>query len=157
MPQRKEALDDPRSVLLTLRASRDEVRAAEALAVAWGCGRSEAFRRAVRESLARLERDGAPDDPGPMVPRGAADRVMAALSSLARKHDRMVPIGALRRAVLAGGGTSREAFDRLVLAMERAWEIDLKLADDPRRADASEGIAVPGRGLVFYALAPGAR
>ncbi len=37
-------------------------------------------------------------------------------------------------------------------AMERDFHVDLKIADDPRRPDAPEGIQVPGRGLVYYAL-----
>jgi hypothetical protein len=36
--------------------------------------------------------------------------------------------------------------------MERDFRVDLKIADDARRADAPEGIQVPGRGLVYYAL-----
>lgn len=69
------------------------------------------------------------------------------------RHGGMVPIPEARKLALAQTGESRERFDAALLDLERAFQIDLKIANDPRRPDASEGIAVPGRGLVYFAIA----
>jgi hypothetical protein len=68
------------------------------------------------------------------------------------RHGGLVPIPEVRRLVLQQTGATRAQFDQALLAMERDFRVDLKIADDPRRADAPEGIQVPGRGLVYYAL-----
>jgi hypothetical protein len=68
------------------------------------------------------------------------------------RHGGLVPIPEVRRLVLQQTGATRAQFDQALLAMEREFRVDLKIADDPRRADAPEGIQVPGRGLVYYAL-----
>ena len=68
------------------------------------------------------------------------------------RHGGLVPIPALRRVVLERTGAAREAFDALLLEMEKRFALDLKISDNPRIASAEEGIAVPGRGLVFYAV-----
>jgi hypothetical protein len=68
------------------------------------------------------------------------------------RHGGLVPIPEVRRLVLQQTGATRAQFDQALLAMERDFRVDLKIADDPRRPDASEGIQVPGRGLVYYAL-----
>jgi hypothetical protein len=68
------------------------------------------------------------------------------------RHGGLVPIPALRRAVLERTGAAREAFDARLLEMEKRFALDLKISDNPRIAGAEEGIAVPGRGLVFYAV-----
>lgn len=69
------------------------------------------------------------------------------------RHGGLVPIPDVRRLVLQQTGATRAQFDQALLAMERNFRVDLKIADDPRRDDAPEGIQVPGRGLVYYALA----
>ena len=67
----------------------------------------------------------------------------------------LVPLPSLRRE-LAPLRLSREAFDRGLLALQRARELDLKIANDPRRVpDATDGIEVPGRGLFYYAIGRG--
>ena len=68
------------------------------------------------------------------------------------RHGGLVPIPEVRRLVLQRTGATRAQFDRALLAMERDFHVDLKIADDANRADAPEGIQVPGRGLVYYAL-----
>ncbi len=68
------------------------------------------------------------------------------------RHGGLVPIPEVRRLVLQQTGATRAQFDQALLAMERDFRVDLKIADDPRRPDAPEGIQVPGRGLVYYAL-----
>jgi hypothetical protein len=90
---------------------------------------------------------------------GANDKqVEAAISAAIRqadqqgRHDGLVPIPEVRRLVLQQTGATRAQFDQALLAMEREFRVDLKIADDPRRPDAPEGIQVPGRGLVYYAL-----
>jgi len=67
-------------------------------------------------------------------------------------HGMLVPIGAVRAKAIEERAIDREAFDRRLLALERAFRLDLKVADDPRRPDAADGIEVPGRGLVFFAV-----
>ena len=69
------------------------------------------------------------------------------------RHGGLVPIPDVRRLVQDQTGATRAQFDQALLAMEREFRVDLKIADDPRRDDAPEGIQVPGRGLVYYALA----
>jgi hypothetical protein len=64
----------------------------------------------------------------------------------------LVPLGKLRAEASARSGIDRATFDQRVLALERAFLLDLKVADDPRRPDAADGIDVPGRGLVFFAV-----
>jgi hypothetical protein len=74
-------------------------------------------------------------------------------ADLAGRFGGMVPIPEVRKVVQSRTGASRTEFDDMLLALEREFRVDLKIANDPRRPDASEGIAVPGRGLVFFALA----
>ena len=74
-------------------------------------------------------------------------------TDLAGRFGGMVPIPEIRKVVQSRTGASRTEFDDMLLALEREFRVDLKIANDPRRPDASEGIAVPGRGLVFFALA----
>jgi hypothetical protein len=74
-------------------------------------------------------------------------------ADLAGRFGGMVPIPEVRKVVQSRTGASRTEFDDVLLALEREFLVDLKIANDPRRPDASEGIAVPGRGLVFFALA----
>lgn len=71
----------------------------------------------------------------------------------AGRHGGLVPIPEVRKLVLARGAATRAQFDQVLLELERGFHIDLKIANDPRRADAAEGIQVPGRGLVYFALA----
>jgi hypothetical protein len=74
-------------------------------------------------------------------------------ADLAGRFGGMVPIPEVRKVVHSRTGASRTEFDEMLLALEREFLVDLKIANDPRRPDASEGIAVPGRGLVFFAIA----
>lgn len=107
----------------------------------------------------RLSLLGATRTAAPAAPAGSVGEgdVLAALVEVDRRgnYGGLVPIAEVRRAVLARTG-DRASFDQRLLAMERALRIDLKVADDPRIAEAGEGIHLPGRGLLFYALAPGA-
>ena len=85
--------------------------------------------------------------------------IEAAIPTAIRQADQqgrrggLVPIPDVRRLVVQQTGATRAQFDQALLAMERDFRVDLKIADDPRRDDAPEGIQVPGRGLVYYALA----
>jgi transposase len=67
----------------------------------------------------------------------------------AGNHGGLVPIAAVRKLV----GADREQFDHKLLDLERRDALDLKIANDPNRPDAAEGIDVPGRGLVYFVLA----
>jgi len=68
-------------------------------------------------------------------------------------HGGLVPIPEVRRLVQERTGATRAQFDAALLALERQFRVDLKIANDARRPDAAEGIEVPGRGLVYFALA----
>jgi hypothetical protein len=68
-------------------------------------------------------------------------------------HGGLVPIPEVRRLVQQRTGATRAQFDAALLALERQFRVDLKIANDARRPDAAEGIEVPGRGLVYFALA----
>lgn len=70
------------------------------------------------------------------------------------RHGGLVPIPELRHAIQDRiPGLTREAFDAGLIALERAFDIDLKIANDPRTLPgASDGIEVPGRGLIYYAV-----
>ncbi|MFL5441092.1 MAG: hypothetical protein ACJ79W_18180 [Myxococcales bacterium] len=95
----------------------------------------------------------------PAVPRDPDGYLRSAIptairdADLAGRFGGMVPIPEVRKVVQSRTGASRTEFDDVLLALEREFLVDLKIANDPRRPDASEGIAVPGRGLVFFALA----
>lgn len=73
-------------------------------------------------------------------------------ADLAGRHGGLVPIPEIRNLVLSRTNATREQFDAALLALERDFKVDLKIANDPRRPDAAEGISVPGRGLVYFAL-----
>jgi hypothetical protein len=67
-------------------------------------------------------------------------------------HDGLVPISKVRR-TLAYLGLDRPTFDAAVLEEERAYTVDLKLANDPSRVKEPEGgIFIEGRGLLYFAV-----
>jgi len=67
-------------------------------------------------------------------------------------HDGLVPIGKLRKA-LSHLGLNRATFDAALLEEERAYTIDLKIFNNPKRAkDPHEGIGMEGRGLLYFVV-----
>ncbi len=67
-------------------------------------------------------------------------------------HDGLVPIGKVRR-TLAYLGLDRPTFDAALLEEERAYTVDLKVANDPTRVKEPEGgISVEGRGLLYFVV-----
>ena len=102
----------------------------------------------------RLEALAGAEAPVAAPATGFDAALQAAIGDLDRRgrHGGLVPIPEVRRA-LAGLGLSHAAFDEALLERERAFEVDLKLANDPRAvADAAEGIRDPGRGLLYYVV-----
>lgn len=87
---------------------------------------AEELDRAIRETIRELGRD--------------------------RAFGGVIPIPQLRRRVIEQTRAPRERFDERLIALERADVVDLKISNEPDRSDASEGIRVPGRGLVFFAI-----
>ena len=78
----------------------------------------------------------------------------AAVTEIDRRdrHDGIVPIGKLRR-TLAHLGLNRATFDAALLEEERAYIVDLKVANDPTRIkDPDEGIVIEGRGLLYFVV-----
>jgi hypothetical protein len=68
------------------------------------------------------------------------------------RHDGLVPIGKIRR-MLAYLGLNRSTFDAALLEEERAYIVDLKIANDPTRVkDPEEGISIEGRGLLYFVV-----
>ena len=56
-------------------------------------------------------------------------------------------------AFVAKDPTDRAAFDAALLEQERAYAIDLKIANNPARVKAPEdGIPIEGRGLLYYVI-----
>ena len=67
-------------------------------------------------------------------------------------HDGLVPIGKVRRA-LAYLGLDRPTFNAALLEEERAYVVDLKVANNPARAkEPDSGIPVDGRGLLYFVV-----
>ena len=78
----------------------------------------------------------------------------AAVTEIDRRdrHDGIVPIGKLRR-TLAHLGLNRTTFDAALLEEERAYIVDLKVANDPTRVrDPEEGIVIESRGLLYFVV-----
>lgn len=91
----------------------------------------------------------APHDP--IVFRKALRAAVAEIDRRDR-HDGLVPIGKLRR-TLAYLGLNRATFDAALLEEERAYIVDLKVANDPTRVkDPDEGIVIEGRGLLYFVV-----
>ena len=68
------------------------------------------------------------------------------------RHDGLVPIAKVRRA-LAHLGLDRPTFDAALLEEERAYTVDLKIANDPTRVKEPEGgIPTEGRGLLYFVV-----
>lgn len=68
------------------------------------------------------------------------------------RHDGLVPIAKVRRA-LAHLGLDRPTFDAALLEEERAYTVDLKIANDPTRVKEPEGgIPNEGRGLLYFVV-----
>lgn len=67
-------------------------------------------------------------------------------------HDGLVPIGKIRR-TLTYLGLDRPTFDAVLLDEERAYTVDLKIANDPSRVKEPEGgIFIEGRGLLYFVV-----
>lgn len=92
---------------------------------------------------------GAPFDP--IVFRKA---LRATISEIDRRdhHDGLVPIGKVRR-TLAYMGLDGQMFNTALLDEERAYTVDLKIANDPNRVKEPEGgIFIEGRGLLYFVV-----
>lgn len=67
-------------------------------------------------------------------------------------HDGLVPIGKVRQE-LAHLRLDRPAFDAALLEEERAYTVDLKIANDPTRVKEPEaGISCEGRGFLYFVV-----
>jgi len=78
-------------------------------------------------------------------------RVLSALQELdlAQHLDGIVPLRLLRAQLSEVAST---ALDRVLLQLERQYQIDLKIANDPKAVILPDsGIWLPGRGLAYYA------
>lgn len=107
----------------------------------------------VRDELrAALARPAAP--PERHLPADFDETLRRTLQELNARgqHGGLVPLPELRRA-LAPLGVGRDALDRALLERQDARSLDLKTANDPSLApDAADGIALPGRGLLYYVV-----
>ncbi len=119
--------------------------------------RIDLLARALGVELGGSAQAGAPvERPAPVIAAEAfATAVHAAIrdADLAGRHGGLVPIPEVRKLVALRTGATREQFDLALLSLERDFRVDLKIANDPTRPDAAEGIRVQGRGLVYFALA----
>lgn len=90
----------------------------------------------------------------PHDPSAFRKALRAAVTEIDRRdhHDGIVPIGKLRR-TLAYLGLNRATFDAALLEEERAYTVDIKVANDPTRVkDPEEGIPIEGRGLLYFVV-----
>lgn len=88
----------------------------------------------------------------PYDPVAFRKALRAAVTEIDRRdrHDGLVPIGKLRR-TLAYLSLNRATFDAALLEEERAYFVDLKVANDPTRVrDPEEGIVFNSRGLLYF-------
>jgi hypothetical protein len=79
--------------------------------------------------------------------------VLAAVGTLDTKHryGGIVPIPDVRAELRRGGIHDDAAVTAALEALERAWKIDLSVAQSPTQvADRAAGIERPGRGLLYY-------
>ncbi|MBZ0230985.1 MAG: hypothetical protein K8M05_01415 [Deltaproteobacteria bacterium] len=88
-------------------------------------------------------------------PNGEALRaaVLAAVGELDVRHryGGIVPIADVRAELRRGGYADDAAVTAALEALERAWKIDLSVAQSPTQvADRAAGIERPGRGLLYY-------
>lgn len=121
--------------------------------------------RALRAMLGGHDGEASRPEPGsanatgrsepPHLQAGLGRDILRALHHV-NARDRLgglVPLPALRRQ-LAPLGIARTALDAALLEAEQRYEIDLKVANDRSAlADASEGIEVTGRGLLYFVVA----
>jgi hypothetical protein len=113
----------------------------------------EAVRTLVNAPAARSQKlpEVAPSAPLPADFGAALQTVLGELDRRAR-YGGLVPLPEVRKA-LAGLGLSREAFDAALLEHERAFDVDLKAAHDPRDVgEPEQGIPDDGRGLLYYVV-----
>jgi hypothetical protein len=144
---------------LDLRATRDALtRATGTLeravaALSRPMERLAAEIERVAELRRRLEDLAGRVAPDPLTRVPAVDlrrRVHRAVSELGTQAHRggLVPLPALRRAL---PDVAPETLEATLLEMERAYEVDLQIAQDPGGlADADQGLRVPGRGLLYF-------
>lgn len=89
------------------------------------------------------------------APNGEALRaaVLAAVGELDVRHryGGIVPIPEVRAELRRRGHADDAAVTAALEALERAWKIDLSVAQSPTQvADRAAGIERPGRGLLYY-------
>lgn len=92
---------------------------------------------------------------GPPATNGEALRaaVLAAVGELDARHryGGIVPIPDVRAELRRGGIADDEAVTAALEQLERAWKIDLSVAQSPTQVtDRAAGIERPGRGLLYY-------
>ncbi len=143
LPARPKTIDLFRAIV----ALREEVRALRAMLVR------------DRASEAPAVWDGAggasPPEPAAARPVDLSREIRDAVEELGRRErlGGLVPLPALRK-YLAHLGVARDELDAALLAAERAYDIDLKVANDRSAVqDGSEGIMVEGRGLLYFVVA----
>jgi hypothetical protein len=155
-PEGTKALKPPKSPPKPRAPKPAPVTAADLAALeARLLARIDLLARALGVELGAAQERGQPV-PAPVVATEAfAAAVHAAIRDvdLAGRHGGLVPIPELRKLVALRTGATREQFDLALLSLERDFRVDLKIANDPTRPDAAEGIRVQGRGLVYFALA----
>lgn len=119
----------------------------------------EAAVAALTARVAALEAAPPPAvEPAPTTPAvepaALREQIVAIVAELDAR-DRLgglVPIPEVRRALRTRGVAAADAeVDAALEALERAWTIDLSVAQAPTQvADRSAGIERPGRGLLYY-------
>jgi hypothetical protein len=114
-------------------------------------GRGEAIRELLRRALQVAPGAASAWDEATL--RERLETALEELNAVCRYGD-VVPLPALRAEMArVAPGVDRAALDAALIELERAYRVDLLVAQSPASlpaAERSQGIARPGRGLVFY-------
>jgi hypothetical protein len=112
---------------------------------------------ALAARVAALEGAARPHGANGSGTRATDDTIRAAVLTAVGELDTrnryggIVPIPDVRAELRKGGITDDAAVTAALEALERAWKIDLSVAQSPTAvADRAAGIERPGRGLLYY-------
>ena len=116
--------------------------------------RIAALEEAVRGLAARVAALEAARGPAPAADDAALrETVLAAVGELDARHryGGIVPLPDIRAELRRRGVSDDARVNDALDALERAWKIDLSVAQSPTQvADRAAGIERPGRGLLYY-------
>lgn len=149
------ALADRWVIVARMGATKSRVQAPARPRPPTAAVRIAALEEAVRGLSARVAALEAVRAPAAAAPDDAAlrDTVLAAVGELDARHryGGLVPLPDVRAELRRRGVSDDARVNDALDALERAWKIDLSVAQSPTQvADRAAGIERPGRGLLYY-------